>query len=181
MIDQFLRATNSWSDQLSLGLIIFALRATVLLAIAFLATRLLRNGSAALRHLVWTAAVVGVVALPVLSVVVPAWEVPVITITANVDAPLADVSASEQAKPQVVAPASPAATRPIAPEPTPATPVATVASRPAQSLFAHVSATTMMTALWLAVAALLLVRLAIANARVSGWKRASDIVDDGRW
>jgi hypothetical protein len=37
------------------------------------------------------------------------------------------------------------------------------------------------TSLWLAVAGLLLVRLAIANARVSGWKRASDIVDDGRW
>ena len=31
------------------------------------------------------------------------------------------------------------------------------------------------------VAGLLLVRLAIANARVSGWRRTSAMVEDGRW
>ena len=181
MIDEFLRATNSWSDQLSLDLIVFALRATVLLGAAFLATRLLRNGSAAFRHLVWTAAVAGVVALPVLSVVVPAWEVPVMTITADLDSPLAAVAETEQARSTVAALPSAAVTSPIAPAPTPAAPAAVVVSEPSPSVFARVSATTMMASLWLAVAALLLVRLAIANARVSGWKRASDIVDDGRW
>ena len=49
------------------------------------------------------------------------------------------------------------------------------------SLLDSVSATTLATSLWLTLAGLLLVRLAVANTRVAGWRRASFIVEDGRW
>ena len=182
MIESLLQATNSWSDQLSLGLLVFALRATVLLLAAFLATRLLRDASAATRHLIWTAAVAGVVALPLLSVVVPTWDVPVVTITARTDAPLASLAETADARTPVVHEER-ARTTPAAPGPTAPTGAAVASSAPdaGPSFFERLSAATMMASLWLAIAGLLLVRLAIANARVSGWKRASDIVDDGRW
>jgi beta-lactamase regulating signal transducer with metallopeptidase domain len=182
MIESLLQATNSWSDQLSLGLLVFALRATVLLLAALLATRLLRDASAATRHLIWTAAVAGVVALPLLSVVVPAWDVPVVTITAKTDAPLAPVAEKAESRTPVV-PEERAVTNPVVPGPTAPTAASVVSSalEAGPSFFERLGAATIMVSLWLAVAGLLLVRLAIANARVSGWRRSSDIVDDGRW
>jgi TonB family protein len=53
-----------------------AVKSTVVLAIAWLITLLLRRQSAALRHLVWTAASVAVLALPFFSLCLPAFEIP---------------------------------------------------------------------------------------------------------
>jgi TonB family protein len=53
-----------------------AVKSTVVLAIAWLTTLLLRRQSAALRHLVWTAASVAVLALPFFSLWLPAFEIP---------------------------------------------------------------------------------------------------------
>lgn len=47
------------------------IKATILLAVVTIAAHLLRKRSAALRHLLWTLAIVGLVALPVLTAVVP--------------------------------------------------------------------------------------------------------------
>jgi HEAT repeat protein/beta-lactamase regulating signal transducer with metallopeptidase domain len=47
------------------------IKATVLLTLVAVATHLLRRSSAALRHLLWTFAIVGLIALPVLANVVP--------------------------------------------------------------------------------------------------------------
>lgn len=178
MIELLLNSATRWSDELSLAVLVFALRASVLLAAALLTTRLLRNASAATRHVIWTAAVAGVLALPVLSVVVPAWNVPVISIAAGVAAPQTSESFAG------TAPVAPVVTRESSVGPT--TPAPTVASqtraeKAVASLLDSVSATTLLTWLWLALAGLLLARLAIANARVSGWRRASSIVEDGRW
>ena len=52
-------------------------KGAVILAAAWGATRLMRRASAAARHLVWTVGFAGLLALPVLSLVVPAWRVPV--------------------------------------------------------------------------------------------------------
>jgi beta-lactamase regulating signal transducer with metallopeptidase domain len=55
------------------------LKGSVLLALAGLATTWgMRRAAAATRHLVWSAAVVAVLALPVLSAVVPRWTAPVV-------------------------------------------------------------------------------------------------------
>jgi beta-lactamase regulating signal transducer with metallopeptidase domain len=51
-----------------------ALKATVVLALAILVNRLLRRRSAALRHLVWTAALGSIVTMFVLPAVLPAWR-----------------------------------------------------------------------------------------------------------
>src|ERR1035441_2104009 len=55
---------------------IIALKSTVVLGAAWLAARALRGRSAALRHLVWTAAAAAVLALPFLSAALPALRVP---------------------------------------------------------------------------------------------------------
>jgi TonB family protein len=52
-----------------------ALKGTAVLAAAWLAAFLLRRHSAAARHLVWTAALAAVLALPFLSMSLPAWRV----------------------------------------------------------------------------------------------------------
>ena len=54
-----------------------ALKSTVVLGAAWLMAFLLRGRSAAARHLVWTAAAAAVLALPLLSVSLPALHVPV--------------------------------------------------------------------------------------------------------
>ncbi|HET7458001.1 MAG TPA: hypothetical protein VFJ74_10115, partial [Gemmatimonadaceae bacterium] len=55
-----------------------AIKGTLLLAAAALLASAMRRSSAALRHFVWSVAVAGVVLLPVLSRVLPAWDAPVI-------------------------------------------------------------------------------------------------------
>ncbi len=52
------------------------LRSTVLIGIAALVTLALRRAPAAMRHLVWTLALLGCVAMPVASQLVPSWSLP---------------------------------------------------------------------------------------------------------
>jgi TonB family protein len=51
-----------------------AAKATMLLTVAWLVTIALRNQSAALRHRVWAAGILSSLALPVLTIVLPAWR-----------------------------------------------------------------------------------------------------------
>ncbi len=61
-------------------------KATVVLTAALAATTALRHSSAALRHLIWTLALVSALAMPVLSLALPRWELPLMTI-ASTEAP----------------------------------------------------------------------------------------------
>jgi beta-lactamase regulating signal transducer with metallopeptidase domain len=55
-----------------------ALKISALMAVAAVAAGLMhRRASAASRHLVWTLGVVGVLVLPIWSVVIPAWKIPI--------------------------------------------------------------------------------------------------------
>jgi beta-lactamase regulating signal transducer with metallopeptidase domain len=58
-------------------LVAFTIKATVILLLAAIVSALLWRSSAAVRHLVWTVAVAGILALPLLSAVLPAWELPI--------------------------------------------------------------------------------------------------------
>ncbi len=50
----------------------------VLLAAGFVCLLILRRGSASSRHLVWLMAMAALIALPVLSVLAPSWEIPIL-------------------------------------------------------------------------------------------------------
>ena len=64
---------------MTLFLIDAVIKATILLAAATLVTStLLRRGSAAQRHLVWTIALLAALVLPALTIALPRWQVPVI-------------------------------------------------------------------------------------------------------
>jgi HEAT repeat protein/beta-lactamase regulating signal transducer with metallopeptidase domain len=56
-------------------------KATVILATAAIAASALRRGSAALRHLIWTLALASALLLPLLSMALPRWQLPIVTLT----------------------------------------------------------------------------------------------------
>jgi beta-lactamase regulating signal transducer with metallopeptidase domain len=63
----------AWTPALASAALIVA-KSTLLLAAAGLAAHALRRGSAAARHMVWALSLGGVMALPVLALVVPGWK-----------------------------------------------------------------------------------------------------------
>jgi hypothetical protein len=55
------------------------LKASLVLLAAAVATRLLRRASAAMRHLIWTIALVSALLMPVLSLALPRWQLPLLS------------------------------------------------------------------------------------------------------
>ncbi len=92
------------------GLVV--LQATFLLTAAWLGARILRRRPAAERHLVWTVAVAGVVALPFLGSVLPAWHVPVPVPAWTMGGEVEPGSSAAAARPVPIAPA-PTASRAV--------------------------------------------------------------------
>ena len=58
-------------------------KTTVILLAAAVASILLRHASAALRHLVWTLALTSALVLPVASLALPKWQLPLFTVGAE--------------------------------------------------------------------------------------------------
>lgn len=179
---------STWMDGLLVGLASFALRSTVILLGAWLAAYALRRSSAATRHLIWTSAIVGVLMLPVIGSLVPAWNVPMLTVTARVEpaavspvtTPTPAVAASRELAPGRVATpkADPASTARVA-QPVSDIPVDVTTS--VGDILLSVSGTKVLTSMWLLVVTLLLARLVIANVRVAAWRRSSHPVEDAGW
>src|SRR5688572_32636627 len=82
-------------------LISIAMKATVVLTGAWLLTLAMARHSAASRHLVWTLAMVAVLALPAMQVAGPSWNLPVLTGSLS-------AVASAEAEDPVYAPTQPA-------------------------------------------------------------------------
>ena len=187
MIDLLLSGGSNWAEAVLVYLLAFAVRATIVLLGALLATRLLRAASAATRHLVWTAAVTAVVALPALTFTLPAWNVPVISFPATLDAPIDSRSANDG--PSAPAPAPSAVSRQaVAAATPPASPQVQAFNEAASGAgpaftWPAVSVDTkdVVAGLWIAIALILVVRLGVANARVLAWRRSSRLVEDVRW
>jgi len=111
----------SWNESALFSMFIgAALKSTVVLSIAWVFTLLLRRRSAAARHLVWTAAAAAVVALPLLTVALPAVHFPGLVVPVNtgvlfqttVTASGAAAAASRAAQTVNTTPATPASWHP---------------------------------------------------------------------
>lgn len=120
-----------------------ALRAAVVLALAGMATSLMRGSSAAARHMVWSAALVGILVMPAMYLFAP---IPIglpslISSSANVEPPVRDNSNNRPASPILYASASPElpstdtapAELPLAPVTTPVAHVSQAAMKSDQS------------------------------------------------
>jgi len=164
-----------------------ALRGSLILLAALAATRLMKRRTAAARHLVWVVALASMLALPLLSRVLPAWRVvpvpaPLRPVASFVAAPVAAappaVSALREGGEESVAdvPSSAASLPSSSGEDATARPAASAAA-PAVPAFDWKTA---LMAVWIVGGAALVLRLAYGLVRVF-WmeRRAVEITDDG--
>jgi len=173
---------TEWATGLLAVVLGYAARASVLLAAALFANWMLRRASAATRHLVYTAAMTGVLLLPVAMITVPRWNVPLLAPDAEatsqpsaVSAPPVEAVSLPAASPAAILSAPPPLIRDGAA--TSSTP--TLRSR-IDTALAILNMRVMLALFWCALTGILLLRLAIANARLASWERAASLVEDPR-
>ena len=138
-------------------------RTTAVLLVALCATTLLRRASAATRHLVWTVALAGVLVLPFLGRVVPAWRV---------------VPVPVELAPTRVAP------EPVSPAQVPAEAAEAAAYAPAAAPAEEAPRTDWViwiVRIWAAGGAILLARLAAGVIRIWWVERRSVELADAGW
>ena len=163
-----------------LPLVDAVIKASMILAIAACASFVLRRASAAARHLVWTLALCSAIVLPVLTVVLPKWQLPIVTIVsehavrAEATAPAPDFPAA----PALSRTGTQADTNEAAPAV--AEPRATVAARVWRSMPAMTWQETLL-GIWLAGAALIALRLAIGFLAVGWFSRRTHEITDASW
>jgi beta-lactamase regulating signal transducer with metallopeptidase domain len=196
MIAEFL-AQHVWLQKMLPILVDAAMKGALLVLLAGTASYFLRNRSAAARHAVWTAAVIGHLAIPIFAVLLPAWRIPLLPEAAWMRAassPNLDGAASGLVPPAVDAnsPAASAST----PEQTPSTPGSAPATgagprssdastrSPEAGAFVAVqtvSLASILAFIWLVGTLLVLLRLAVGTWRVGQLARDGARVEDGRW
>jgi beta-lactamase regulating signal transducer with metallopeptidase domain len=168
-----------------------AIKGAILVIIAGAATYLLRSRSAASRHAVWTAAVIGHLAIPALFLILPAWTMPVLPPTpwmtaapSSAVAPTATPATNKVGQaPPVLDKTSLGASN--AEQRDPSTPVKTVSGSSAATTPAgsrtRLSTVQVLAAVWLIGALLVLLRLAVGTWRVGRLAREGARVEDGVW
>lgn len=153
-------------DSLAVDVLI---KATVLLALVALVAHLLRRKSAALRHMLWTLAIVGIVALPVLTALVP-FRLRILPATT----PSPSVQRERDPSPSTPATVSePVVSLASDPAPPP--------SEPPRGLLGPLDLTSMLAALWLVGTLILLARLIIGLVIVRGIARRAVSTTDASW
>ncbi len=176
----FLSQLGSLSPMFAI-LVDTALKGLVLIAAAAIVAYALRNKSAAARHAAWTAAVIGHLALPVVSFLVPQWRIPLLPAPAWLTVESTGSSTSAIVSEPAVASASSetASTTGEALDPI-AAPVASQsqATQPAERQW---PASTMLGILWVLGSTLTLLRLAVGTWRVGRLAKFGERVDDGEW
>ena len=175
-----------------------ALKGSLLILAAAIVAYLLRDRSAAARHAAWSAAVVGHLALPVLTLLVPQWRIPILPAPPWLEAPAATAPqlANQSTGIEVTsAPSGAGVATNADPQVTTATPIvpgpgATSDNKAARegstrsAVTAAVKSWPLVSAfglLWILGAMLVLLRLAIGTWRVGKLAKNGDRVDDGEW
>src|SRR6266576_1061081 len=162
-------------------------KATVILILAGVVTLLLRRSSASLRHLVWTLACGGVLALPLASALLPDWRVagwPRLDVPVAFDlndAPARQTLSDNRATP------SPWVVTTQRTTPAPAPAAAAVIERSSTTAAGPVrwqitlNWTALIVAVWLGGVAVVLMLLAVGMARIAWLDRVNEPVTDAAW
>jgi HEAT repeat protein/beta-lactamase regulating signal transducer with metallopeptidase domain len=155
------------------------IKVSLVLGLAGLATLVLGRASAAVRHLVWTMALTSALVLPVLSVALPRWQLPIVTLTSGAALPAPD---------DAVAMAPPLASRARATSvASPAAPAATIQSQtsatpqPTESVMPRISLTMALVLVWAAGVCAVLGRLVVGLVAVQWLARRTVRVVDAPW
>lgn len=206
MISRFISAAAGFQSAIPV-LLDAAVKGAVLVALAAAAAYMLRKRSAASRHAVWTAAVIGHLAIPVLIVVLPAWRIvglPALPWSASVEgvatAPTVAISAPPAVDGEGAASGLAAAiksgtheglsssalgndlTQSATPrEQTGTSKLDIVPADPAAANRGRESTIAIVAAFWFIGAMLVLLRLAAGTWRVNQLARDGARVEDGRW
>jgi len=173
-----------------------ALKGAILVLVAAGAAYLLRNRSASSRHAVWTAAVIGHLAIPALVLILPAWRMPVLPAAPWIQpAPAPPIVINVTDRPSH---ASGATVTPKSAEPAVSSPATTPTVSPpanasqgqeaggsirsaAATNRAPVGFIPVVATIWFVGALLVLLRLAIGTWRVNQLSREGVRVEDGVW
>jgi beta-lactamase regulating signal transducer with metallopeptidase domain len=151
-------------------------KATVILLAAALTSVILRKASAALRHLVWTLALFSALVLPVLSLALPKWQLPLLTIASTSTEPIAAEASVVAAPPMTQrAPVLGHASSGATPA---ATPTLTVARA---SWLPDMSWQGALFAIWLAGAFAIFGRIIVGLLAVRFVSRRTQLITDAAW
>ncbi len=159
---------NNWQLLLEL-----TLKAMMILAAAGLVSVMLRNSAAALRHLIWSLALGGLLLLPVLTFVVPAWRVAILPASNRAESSLAmaPIAADEELTPMPAVASDAVA---IAPEPK-----AEAVAAPALAWSFNLVQIALL--IWAAGFLFVLARLAFGTLRMRRITRAAECLTDYHW
>jgi HEAT repeat protein/beta-lactamase regulating signal transducer with metallopeptidase domain len=153
------------------------IKATLLLALTAGIATLMRSRSAASRHAVWTVGLVAALVVPAVSVALPRWEVPIVTI-ANPESPVVRGPATDSAM-------APALTRrpreTAAAAPATETPTALQVQQPEAAQPREIRWGLLLSAIWTAGALLVLSRLLLGLLAVEWISRRTARVTDAPW
>jgi HEAT repeat protein/beta-lactamase regulating signal transducer with metallopeptidase domain len=152
------------------GVVDALVKSTAVLACAWAIAFALRGASAAARHLVWSLALASLLALPLLSAIVPAWHLPITSAPSVAVAPAPAGRAPATTRRSGAAPGSPAAG--------PDGPVLPARAADAASPLTLPAAVVL---LWVAGAAALVGQLLIGTAAVWHMTRRTNPITDDSW
>ena len=159
-----------------LSLADLVVKTSIVLSAAAVLSFVLRRRSAALRHLIWTLALGAALVLPMATVALPKWQVPLLQVGA-MDGPAILTAATDPA----VGRAAPSRGRPAV---SPAQPLSTPPDAPAAlpaATGAVIDWGTALLALWAAGMVLILGRIGVGLLAVSWMSRRTSLIADAPW
>jgi HEAT repeat protein/beta-lactamase regulating signal transducer with metallopeptidase domain len=152
-------------------------KVTLLLGAASLVSLALGRASAAVRHMVWSAALTSALLVPVLSFALPRWQINLVT----VDAPATPVAAAAEPAPATPAPRRSTTPRVDVESGTAAVMTGIEAPAAAATRLSSIPLSTALVAIWLAGVGAVLARLAIGLVAVQWMRRRTAPVLDAPW
>ncbi|HUQ21048.1 MAG TPA: M56 family metallopeptidase [Gemmatimonadaceae bacterium] len=164
-----------------------ALKGVLLVAAAAIAAYFLRNRSAAARHAAWTAAVVGHLALPAITLLAPEWRLPFLPtppwLAPAAVQPVESQHTAVSPTPDVTTTptVTPAAATPVASPSTTATPAKETTTSALSTTRFKLSRLSILASLWILGAIIVLLRLALGTVQVGRLARGGARVLDGAW